>query len=151
MSMTKRNIAIAAVKTLLESLQEQTVDVRFSETKYECCIDVRPRSLDCCGFWMGFSKYGTYGLSFGHGLAFEDLSAKDFPPDDVARAILDGNICETVWTLMGCTIKSVGKLTLPNGTILTDKMLTLFSVLGIGQKKQISYKPYTRRPTVEAR
>lgn len=144
---TNRDIAIESVKSQLGMLSNQLANIRFVENKYEYCIEVIPKLENYCGFWMGFSSYGTYDLCFGHGMAFEELQLDEFPPKDVTKAILQGNVQETVWTLFGMTHKAFGMLTLANGNVLTDKaILTPLGHFSIGHRKNVVYKAYERSP-----
>jgi hypothetical protein len=112
--------AIRSVKAFLSTLPPQVADIQFDEDQYEYRIDVRPKSKRHCKFWLGFSSYGTYGLCFGHGLAFEDIPLNEFPPEEVVRAILDGRVHEMVSRRFGMVVKCVGEITLYDGRILSD-------------------------------
>lgn len=142
----KRNSAISSVKNLLAKIPEYIAKVSLEEDRYEYRIGVKPSSEDCCPFLMAFSTYDTYGLYFGHGLAFDDLPLSEFPPDVVAISILQGEVRESVRTLFGKTIMTSGVIALPGGRHLTDKAfltpLCLLKVFGVGSVKDIVYSAY---------
>jgi len=143
MSHPKRDVAITTVMKVLRTIGEGIADVELSEDEYEYRINVIPRARHHCQFWLGFSTYGTYGLCFGHGLRFEDLSLEEFPPAMVVEAILNGRVRETIWSRGGQVLKSKGDIALQDGRTLSDTgILTLTGSLRLGDPTEIAYVSY---------
>lgn len=137
------NSSILEIKKLISSVPKDMANIAIEEDEYEYRIDVSPYSEHLCKFWLGFSTYNTFGLCFGHGLAFEEISNDDFPAYDVVKAILEGRVQETVWISSGKNLKSEGVISLSDGRVLKDKaIMSIRGIFNIGTRKQIKYSSY---------
>jgi hypothetical protein len=141
--MADRKETIDEVKRLVSAIPSDVGRVVLGEDQYEFKIEVLPKSPRHCNFTLMFSTYGTYGLCFGNGLAFEDILVDEYPPKDVVQAIMQGKVRETVWRAGHKVTKSVGEIQLADGRLLRDSaFLSVRGNLGIGQKEQVSYEPF---------
>ncbi len=141
-----RDVAVSRVKALLETLPEQVVEIVLDWGRYEYRIEVVPKLPNRCRFSLAISNYGTYGLCFGHGLAFEDVPLDEFPPEEVVAAILHGRVREELWSIFGWVVKVAGRITLFDGRTLEDKaFLSLIGILGVGKKTDLTYSAYPEK------
>lgn len=122
---------IKKIRDLLEKIPNEIAEITYCDKDYEYAIDVAPKESIYCNFWIGFSRYGTYGLCFGHGLAFEDIDCIEVPVEDVVKAILAGQVRETKYTSLGVLTKVVGTIQLNDEEFLKDTNLMLFSFLNL--------------------
>lgn len=142
-TMPSLNKSVDNVRSLLSSIPAAAAKVTFDEDQYELKLDVVANFERHCSFSLTFSRYGTYGLCFGHGLAFEDLSPDSFPPTMVVQAILQGRVRETLWKVGKRVTRSEGEIQLDNGRTLKDRaLLTFLGIFGIGRKHSVSYEKY---------
>jgi hypothetical protein len=65
-------VVLSEVEAVLEALGS-TASIAREDTRDEFRLTVSPLRVGACPFSLTLSSYDTYGLSFGHGLAFEDI------------------------------------------------------------------------------
>lgn len=135
------------LRNLLERIPADLVDVHYDENDYECNVNVVPKGETCCPFWVGISSYGTYGLCFGRGLSFEDISSKEVPLIEVVQAILNGNVRESEYRSFGFVTKIKGEIFVNDKITLTDTRFYIMGFLNFlgSNSSQRKYDEYPRR------
>lgn len=138
-----RETTISQIKSILSMLPEDSVIINFKNNDNEYAIEIHPQVPDRCPLWLGVSNYGTFGLCFGHGFSFEELSITVFPPANVIMAILGGHVHEIRWSICGWMVKAIGEITLSDGRVLVDKEFSLLMSLSrFSKRTDLFYKPY---------
>jgi len=139
------NEVIQSVIRELKSIPDDVASWREEEGREEYRVIVEPKDEDRCKFWLGFGTYGTYGLCFGHGLAFEDLRVDEFPPAQVVQSILAGRVSESVWEIAGGIAKAQGRITMGDGRQLEDIAWHFPALPPFAKRRDISYRAYSQK------
>lgn len=96
----------------------------------------------------GGGKMG-YDLSVGSGTLFEIIPSRKMTTNRsaveefraICEAVIDGNFEETVYTVEGKTVKTVGKLTIDNKSTKTRQWYSFYPLVP-KKKRVIKYAPY---------
>jgi hypothetical protein len=140
-----------SIKAIVEKLKQcppSAVTWDVSEDRYGPRLTVRPTAPSkLCFFQVEFGPPGSYGLSFGHGLHFENIEVAEFDLIDVANAIMQGDVHERVWRLFDrLVIKAEGSILLDDHRKLQDRMFGILSCFAFyASEESIDYQSY---PTI---
>ena len=143
MSTTRSLESIAPIVDRLQRCPPSLVEWTISEDQHGLRLNVQPHNDGLCSFYIEFGPEEVYGLSFGHGLHFENVSVLEFDPVGVAGAIMDGQVAETIWLLFGhLRVKTKGVISLKDGRALYDTDYVFPFLSGLAREKQIQYRAY---------
>jgi hypothetical protein len=136
---------IEAVRKLLAELEPASLRTRHESDEFEQKLIVKPTRSENAAFWLAVGDKDSYDFGFGHGPFFENLSVETYPPVDLVRAAIEGNVRETLTIARGKIRYSAGELTLPNGEKLFSTVnVTLVGSLWWSRKESVIYSPYPR-------
>ena len=134
------------IRQKLLALEPAVAEVFTTRNSHEEIIEVVPRRPGACRFWIGMPASPrdtiTYGLGFGHGLAFEDIDPAVIAPSEVIDAIVAGDVTEITYRLFGMKTKIVGMISLESGRIIEECRVIL--PLPHSASARLSYESYSK-------
>lgn len=129
---------IKAIRAWFASLPLGIAKLTEQAFEHEHVMTVTPIKPKASPVEYRISHYGTFGLYFGKGCAFEEIPSSIEVVLDICESLRQGRVKEEVWDWRGRIVKTRGVLQL-SAECLTD------SRLGLGTNRQIQYEPWDRR------
>jgi len=128
------------VRQWTKDLPKGTATLKEEQLEIERVMKLTPSNPNGCSIEFRISQYGTFGLYFGAGFAFEEITSSINLVIDICNSIRQAKIVEDVWEWKGKLIKTKGVLTLGVHPDLYDQGSTSwFGFWKIGKKRRITY------------
>jgi hypothetical protein len=138
----KQDPAIRAIREWFASLSPGIARLTEQDLEYEHVMTLTPTNPKASPIEFRISRYGTFGLYFGKGFAFEEIPSSVELVLDVCESIRQGRVKEEIWEWRGRIVKTKGVLELTANNLTDQGSSHWAALLGLGTRRQIQYEPW---------
>lgn len=134
---------IEALESWFKKQPPGLVDFVRQDTEYESVFQFLPKHHNSSFVEFRIGNEGSFGLYFGKGFAFEDITFDTNFVLDVLDSVKAARIQESIWKFGGKIVRSQGKLILGTGEEITDQgSNSIFGLFRLGRKTDIEYEKW---------
>ena len=137
-----RDSIVRAIRQWVATLPRGSAEVTEEALAHETVLTIKPSNPRASPIEFRVSDYGTFGLYFGKGFAFEEIPASVDHVLDICDSIRRGRLQERVWEWRGRVVKTEGVLELSRGRLTDRGTRHWAALLGLGTPRLIQYEPW---------